>query len=123
MSYSSIKDIPFLTVAVFMEQEIIGIIGNRDDQITSMYVLSDVPTKDMRKLFLKVGEEWWWETNRQVPINIALRDKWQIFKPYLKNFNTKEFKIISGPCISLDDVISKKIKRKQIQLVRKLSSI
>lgn len=106
-----------------MEQEIIGIIGNRDDQITSMYVLSDVPTKDMRKLFLKVGEEWWWETNRQVPINIALRDKWQIFKPYLKNFNTKEFKIISGPCISLDDVISKKIKRKQIQLVRKLSSI
>lgn len=122
MDYSNIENIPFLTVGRYLDEEYIGIIGNCDDQITSIYVLSIIPDIETRKKFLELGEVWWWETNRQVPINIALRDKWHIFKPFLKNFFTKEFEIISGPSVSLDDVISKKIKRKQIQLVRKISS-
>jgi hypothetical protein len=109
---------PFLTWGRYLEQDYIGIIGNSDNQILSMYVYSNLHNEDLKKLYLKLGEEWWWETNRQIPINVVLKDRWQIFRPYLKAFITKDFEIQSGPCISLDNVMIKRVKRRQIQLIK-----
>lgn len=109
---------PFLTLAKYLDQEYLGIIGNSDSQITSMYVYSLLPDEELKKLFLKLGDDWWWETNRQLPINIALKDRWIVFRPYLKTFISKDLEIVSGPCISLDSVMLKRIKRRQIQLLK-----
>lgn len=121
MSLPQLDNFPFLTLGRYkvLEQEYLGIIGNSDGQITSMYVYNMLPDEEHKKLFLQLGDEWWWETNRQMPINVTLKDRWSIFRPYLKTFITNDFEIIKGPCVSLDTVMVKRVKRRQIQLVRK----
>ncbi len=54
---------PFLTLGRYVDQEYLGIVGNSCSQIVSMYVYDQLPSEDMKKLFLQLGEEWWWETN------------------------------------------------------------
>ena len=108
-----------MTLGRYLDQEYLGIIGNSDNQLTSMYIYIMLPDEDAKKLFLNLGDEWWWETNRQIPINVALKDRWTVFRPYLKTFITSDFEIIKGPSVSLDDVMVKRVRRRQIQLVRK----
>ncbi len=114
-----LDNFPFLTLGHYIDQEYLGIIGNSDSQIVSMYVFDMIPTDELKKLFLELGEEWWWETNRTIPINVALKDRWSVFRPYLKTFIRKDFNIIHGPCLSLDNIMTKRVKKRQIQLVRK----
>lgn len=115
----SLKKYPFLTHATYVDVDYLGIIGNSDPQITSMYIFGLLPTDELKKTFIELGEEWWWETNKQLPINLALKQRWSVFKPYMRTFITKDLVIHSGPCTSIDEISSKRIKRRQIQLVRK----
>lgn len=117
----ALENFPFLTIGRYLDQEYVGIVGNSDSQITSIYLYSNLPTDELRRKFLELGDEWWWESNRQIPINVTLKDRWAIFRPYMKTFITKDFEILAGPCVSLDTVMIKRIKRRQIQLVRKTS--
>ena len=114
-----LNNFPFLTLGRYLEQEYLGIIGNSDSQLTSMYIYNMLPDEDSKKLFLQLGDEWWWETNRMIPINVALKDRWAGFRPYLKTFISSDFEILSGPCLSLDTVMVKRVRRRQIQLIRK----
>lgn len=119
--YLRLKDnFPFMTLGRYLEQDYLGIVQNSDSQFLSMYCYDRIQDEDMRKLFLKFGEIWWWESNHQIPINVFLGQRWKPFQPYLRSFARKEFEILAGPTISLGDVISKRIKRRQIQLVAKL---
>jgi hypothetical protein len=68
---------------------------------------------------LEIGEIWWWESNRQIPINIFLSKEIFEFRYAIKHFSTKDVKVILGPCTSLNDIIVKRIKRKSITLIRK----
>ena len=52
---------PFLSVVTYGGQEYVGIINNQDNFITSMYVYSDIVTKEHQDIFLSLGEVWWWE--------------------------------------------------------------
>ena len=110
---------PFLTVAIYGNQEYIGIIQNQDTNVISMYVYEDIKTTELKQLFLEYGEQWWWETNRLIPINIILGQRFHPFKPALKTFNTKDFEIKYGPTVCLKDIMQKRIKRKNIQLIRR----
>lgn len=111
-----LEKFPFLTWATYDGEEYIGIVGNSDNQLVSMYIFSIIPTPELKKLFLVLGEEWWWETNRLTPINISLKDRWKVFKPYMKTFAMKEFNIHCGPCTSIDKISTKRMKRKNIKL-------
>jgi hypothetical protein len=118
--YKKLTDkFPFLTLAKYMDEEYIGIIQNMDQQCVSMYILSDIFDPEEKKEFLRLGEVWWWESNRQIPINVFLKDQFGPFRRYLKTFAKKEFEVICGPTVSLQDNMQKRIKRRQIQLVRK----
>jgi len=112
---------PFLSVCRYGDEEFVGIIQNRDNQITSLYNFGALPTPELKKLFLELGETWWWESNRTIPINIFLKGEWDIFKPYTKTFMNKSLEILSGPCTSLNEIVHKKRKRKSITLIRKLN--
>lgn len=114
-----LEKFPFLTLGRYLDQEYLGIIGNSDNQITSMYIYNMLPSDEAKKTFLELGDEWWWETNRQIPINVTLKDRWAVFRPFLKTFITSDFEIVHGPSVSLDTVMVKRIKRRQIQLIRK----
>ena len=112
---------PFITLCVYASQEYVGIVINQDAQVTSIYDFSAIKTEEERNKFLELGEIWWWESNRQIPINIFLLREIAPFKYAIRNFSTKDTKIVLGPCTSLNDIIVKRIKRKSITLVRKIS--
>ena len=109
---------PFLTIVSYLNQEYIGIMQNGDSQFVSMYILEPTCTQEEKQRFLFCGETWWWESNRTIPINLFLKDKFKPFSRYLKTFAKKDVKIIEGPTINLMDLINKKLKRRTIHLVK-----
>lgn len=114
-----IEKFPFLTVGEYCDQTYIGIVANSDGNLLSMYVLNLITNPDARKRFLDLGDEWWWESNRQIPIGIFLGERWAIFKPVLRTFSIKDFTLLGGPVVSLNNVITKRVKRRNITLLRK----
>jgi hypothetical protein len=115
------ENFPFISVINHVNREYVGIIINQDAQVTSMYDYVAIKTEEERSRFLELGEVWWWESNRQIPINIFLSREILDFRYVIKNFSTKDVKLLHGPCTSLNDIIVKRIKRKSITLVRKAS--
>lgn len=113
------ENFPFISVVNHVTHEYVGVIINQDAQITSMYDYSLIRTEEEKQQFIELCESWWWESNRQIPINIFLYREIQDFKYVIKNFSTKDVKILLGPCTSLNDIIVKRVKRKSITLVRK----
>jgi len=110
---------PFLSCIRRDEEDYICIIQNADDKIITFYNLHEIIDEDEKKLFLEFGEIWWWESNRQLPINIFLQGQMDIFKYSLRTVNMKDTEILFGPITSLNDLFKKRIKRRQIQLVKK----
>lgn len=115
------ENYPFVSLISHVDQEYLGIIINQDSAITSFYDYELIKSEDDRSRFLELGEAWWWESNRQIPINIFLLKEIAEFRYSIRNFNTKDVKILFGPCTSLNDIIVKRVKRKSITLVRKAS--
>lgn len=114
------ENFPFISVLTHVEKEYVGIIINQDALITSIYDYASIKTEEEKTQFLELGEIWWWESNRQIPINIFLLKEIKPFNYAVKNFNTKDVKVTIGPCMSLNDILVKRIKRKSITLVRKM---
>ena len=115
------ENFPFITVINHVTMEYVGIIINQDAIVTSMYDYTALRSDVEKTRFLELGEAWWWESNRQIPINIFLLKEIAEFKYAIKNFNTKDVKVLFGPVTSLNDIIVKRIKRKSITLVRRAS--
>lgn len=111
---------PFLSYVTYGANEYIGIIQNLDDVITSIYDFSMLKTDEQKKRFIELGECWWWESNRLIPINIFLRGDWAEFRPLLKTLNSKDVVLKYGPAISLKETSLKRSKRRSITLVRRI---
>jgi hypothetical protein len=115
------ENFPFITVLNHVSAEYVGIVINQDAQVTSIYDYASIRSDQEKQRFLELGEVWWWESNRQIPINIFLNREIIEFRYAIRNFSTKDVKILLGPCTSLNDIIVKRIKRKSITLIRKPS--
>jgi hypothetical protein len=115
------ENFPFISVINHVNQEYVGIIINQDAQVTSVYDYTAIRSDEEKARFLQLGEVWWWESNRQIPINIFLLREIVEFRYAIRNFSTKDVKVLLGPCTSLNDIIVKRIKRKSITLIRKTS--
>lgn len=113
------ENFPFLSGLTYRQNEYVGIIQNSDDKIISFYDFNTIRTTDEQKDFITLGEEWWWESNRKLPINIFLGDEMSSFRYCLRTVVVKDVEILFGPVTSLNNIITKRIKRRQIQLVRK----
>ena len=115
------QQLPFISVLNYGEEEYVGIIINQDANVTSFYDYEAIEKESGKQHFLELGEAWWWESNRQIPINIFLRKEIKIYDYAIRNFTTKDVKVTLGPVTSLNNIIVKRIKRKSITLVRKPS--
>jgi hypothetical protein len=113
------ENFPFISVVNYGGNEYVGIIVNQDAYVTSMYVYTDLKSTVEKKKFLELGEVWWWESNRMIPINIFLRKEMDYFRYSLITMNTKDVKVTMGPCVNLNNLTIKRIKRKNVQLVRR----
>lgn len=112
---------PFLSYLTYGGNDYIGIIQNSDEIITTIYDFSLIKSKEDKALFLELAEQWWWESNRMLPINVFLKNDWAMFKPILKTFNSKDVEIHHGPYVSLKEISQNRSKRRSITLVRKVN--
>lgn len=121
MDYQKLLDqYPFLSYLTYGGNEYIGIIQNIDDVITSIYDYAVLKTEEQKLVYLELGDQWWWESNRMVPINIFLKQDWYQFRPTLKTFNSKDVELKYGPALSLKESAQKRSKRRSITLVRRV---
>jgi hypothetical protein len=112
---------PFITYLTYGGDEYIGIIQNSDEQITTIYDFGSLRTQDQKEKFLSLGEQWWWESNRMIPINVFLKNDWMEFRFSIKTMNSKDVTIVMGPNISLKEIAAKRSKRRSITLIKKIS--
>ena len=112
------EQLPFISVLHYGEAEFVGIIINQDQYVTSFYDMAIIKDQEQKTLFLEIGEAWWWESNRQIPINIFLRKEIEPFKYAIKTFKSKDVRILLGPVVNLMNMTLKRVKRKSVQLVR-----
>ena len=112
---------PYLTLLTYGGNEYIGIIQNADEQITTIYDFASLKSPEQKQLFLQLGDTWWWESNRIIPINVFLKAEWSSFKFCVKTMNSKDVEIKVGPQVSLKEMAMKRSKRRSITLVRKVS--
>tara|TARA_A200000159_G_scaffold163941_1_gene191842 strand:- start:519 stop:893 length:375 start_codon:yes stop_codon:yes gene_type:complete len=113
------KKFPFLSLVQKGEFEYVGIIQNQDINVISLYDYNRLTDADHKEEFLRLGEVWWWESNRKLPINIFLKQDFKAFKYALTTLNGKDVKISHGPTVRLSDISKKRVKRRTIQLMRK----
>jgi len=109
----------FLTGITYSGREYVGIVVNQDGQILTFYDVDQIPTPELKREFIELGEIWWWESNRQLPIDVFLHYEMRPFIPYLKTFVMKDVEILFGPVTSLQNLLKKRIKRRTIQLIKK----
>jgi hypothetical protein len=111
---------PFITVCSYANQDYVGIVQNRDDMVTTIYDYGAITDTDIKEKFLELGEVWWWESNRLIPINLFLKDDWLPFKPYLRTFTNKSLVVVHGPTCSMNELSKRRSKRRSITLVKRL---
>ena len=116
------ENYPYISVVTYGGNEYVGIIANQDQFITTMYVFTNIIEEVEKKYFLELGETWWWESNRMIPINIFLTSEMERYKYTLMVMNSKDVKVTIGPCVNLNNLTIKRVKRKNVQLVRKPKS-
>ena len=109
---------PFISVIQYGKLEFVGIIINQDTYITSIYDFDKIVTSDEKSTFLELGDVWWWESNRSIPINLFLKQDMEKFKYVIRTLNTKDVNVVMGPVVNLGNMGTKRAKRKTIQMVR-----
>ena len=113
------ENYPFISVVTYGGNEYVGVVVNQDQFVTSMLIYSKLRSVEEKKRLLDLGETWWWESNRMIPINIFLRKEIDLIKYCQMTMNSKDVKIILGPTVNLSNLSIKRVKRKNVQLIRK----
>ena len=113
------ENFPFISIVTYGGKEYVGIIINQDQTVTSMYVYTDLKSDFHKKQFLDLGDVWWWESNRMLPINIFLKREMEAFRYAIMTMNSKDVRVTAGPCVNLNALTMKRVKRKHVQLVRR----
>ena len=111
---------PFLSLVTYGGEEFVGIVQNQDDTVLSMYDYSKIPD-ELKTIFLELGDVWWWESNRMIPINLFLKQDFTQFAGILITFNIRDTEVVRGPSVSIADLAKKRSKRRNIQLVKKVT--
>jgi len=110
---------PFITIIQYGGKEFVGIVVNQDQNITTLLEYSLLRNIQDKKLLVDLGEIWWMESNRMIPITIFLKEDIDPLKYALRNLNTKDVNVILGPTVNLTNLHAKRVKRKSIQMIRK----
>lgn len=120
MDYSMLNErFPFLTYGKCNDEEIIGIVQNSSKLLITVYEYNKIQDEKKKKLFLKYGEIWWWESNRHIPINLFIGEKFKVFSNTALTVSMKDYQHITGPIICTDTMPIKRAKRKVYQVFRK----
>ena len=116
-----LKRFPFLSIIKSNDREYVGIVQQSDTTFIMFYDYSLIKDKELIQKFISLGETWWWESNRKIPITLFLHSQMKEFYPYLTVLSAKNVKIEQGHEVNLFNFSGKKTKRRTIELVQKPS--
>ena len=116
------KNFPFISVVAYGGNEYVGVISNQDQFVTTMFVYTDLKSEKDKGLLIDLGEIWWWESNRMIPINIFLKKEIEPLKYSMLTMNSKDVKVVIGPCVNVNNLAVKRVKRKSVQLIKKIKN-
>ena len=105
---------PFLTGIEFSQEEFVGIVQNKDAQILSFYDIEKCRNDEEKKVLLELGDLWWWESNRLLPIDVFLFQEMQEFRHCLRTFVLKETEVLFGPVTSMQNILKNRIKKQNL---------
>jgi hypothetical protein len=108
---------PFLTKLVFDGREYVGIIQSKTKNIVSIYAINNMSSRTLVEAFLTMGQEWWSESNRRVPADLFIGERFKVFQPYVKTFNAKAVVHVRGPMIVLSETLRVKTRRRIVEFV------
>lgn len=111
---------PYVSVVAYGGHEYVGVISNQDQFVTTMFIYTNLKNEYHKKLLLDLAEIWWWESNRLIPINIFLRKEIEELRYCMITMNTKDVKVVIGPCVNVNNLSLKRVKRKSVQLIKKI---
>ncbi len=111
---------PFLTGMSYNGKDYVGIVQNKDNQIISFYDIDKCRNSKEKRAMLDCGVIWWWESNRMLPSDVFLFHEMQDFQHCVSTFILKEVEVLFGPVTSMQNILKKRIKRRSIQLIRKV---
>ena len=109
----------FISVITYGGNEYVGIVVNQDQYVTTILNFDHLRSTYDKKLLLKLGQIWWMESNRLIPITIFLRKEIESIKYCAMSMNSKDVKVVLGPTVNLTNLHVKRVKRKSVQLIRK----
>lgn len=110
---------PFLTYLQFEETGIIGIVQNETKKMMSIYDLNLISGADYRVQFLKFGEEWWYESNNEIPIDIFIGENFDRFRHGLVSYPKNKIHKVVGPTVNLGQLFNKRVKKRKVELIRR----
>jgi hypothetical protein len=112
---------PFISIITYgaKQEEFVCIIQNADSLVTCIYDFGSLRSDEERKLFLELGEKWWWESSKLIGIDLFLKNEFVQFQKCLKVLITRECNLVIGPCTSLA-LLSQRKKRRSTIVVKKL---
>ena len=99
------ENFPFFTMITSGGKDYFGIVQNQDNTVTSFYDYDKLGSPEEKKQFISLAETWWWESNRQIPIDIFLFKEMQYFRGCLRTFNNKDVEIQFGPVTSIQNIV------------------
>jgi len=102
---------PFISVITYGGNEYVGIVVNQDQYVTTILNFSSLKTTEDKQYLLQLGEIWWMESNRLIPISIFLRKEIDQIKYCQMSMNSKDVKVTLGPTVNLNNLHIKRIKR------------
>lgn len=111
---------PYVSVVAYGGHEYVGVISNQDQFVTTMFIYTNLKNEYHKKLLLDLAEIWWWESNRLIPINIFLKKEIEELRYCMITMNTKDVKVVIGPCVNVNNLSLKRVKRKSVQLIKKI---
>lgn len=117
------QNLPFMSGIKTNSIECVGIIINTDKNVLSIYDFAAIKTEEERVQFLSLGEVWWWESNRKIPISIFLKQDMIPFRYVIKTYNSKDIELLFGPIVNLSEMSERRLKRKSITLVKNLKAV
>jgi hypothetical protein len=108
----------FLTFLVLEHEIVFGIIQNETQKIMMLYNIEKLRDLKQRERFLRFGDEWWWESNQQIPIDSYIGNRFDEFRQILIGYPKKSVINQIGPTFNLSEQYLKRIKKKKIEILR-----
>lgn len=108
---------PFLTLVLHQKtNQLVGVVQLIAPKFTTIFLLDVIKIPEQKKLFLELAEEWWYGSNRALPISIFLKNDIDQFRFALRTYPSREIQVLIGPSVSLQSMVRKRLKKRSIVL-------